>query len=186
MNKLIGIGVVIAVIGLWAFFAYMSYSNAEVRQRNLITAKQKENTTHLDTTLKTISQTAQVSQQQMASIKEIIVGNAEARKVPNSGKLALMIHEAVPNVDAATFNNLQNIIVASRATFQRNQTALLDMSRVHNNMLTEMPSSWFVGGRPAVEIKIVTSTRVENAFETGKDDDDSVFAPKTNKPSMEK
>jgi hypothetical protein len=171
----LSIGGVILVLAAVVFGMYVSANNTEVRLRNLITAKQKENETHLDTTLKTISQTAQVTQQQMASLKELIVGYADARKIPDSGKFATLIRETVPGVDTSTFNNLQNIIVASRATFQRNQKELLDFKREHDNVLTVIPSSWFVGGRPKIEVQIVTSTRVDNALRTGKDDDDNVF-----------
>jgi len=39
-------------------------------------------------------------------------------------------------------------------------------------------TSWFVGGRGKIDVQIVTSTRAEAAFETGKDDDTDLFKKK--------
>jgi hypothetical protein len=179
----IGIPVCVAVIfcSMW-----VSYTNAEVRQRNLIIAKQRENQTQLDTTLKTISQSAQVSQEQMSQIKDIIIGNSQAQKT-GGGTLSLSLQYAVPNLDQAsrTFTNLQNIVVAARNQWQNNQTALLDLKRVHDNMIDTMPSSWFVGTRPKIDIIVITSNKVDNAFRSGKDDDDSVFK-KSSGPEAQK
>jgi len=171
-----GLIVVTAVIlvGMW-----LSYSNGEAKLRNLITAKQKDNQSQLDNTVKVISQTAQVTDAQVQSIKDIIVGNATARHV-DGGNLMLSIQEAVPNVDRTTetFTNLQNIIVAARNTWTNNQRELLDYKREHDNLIDTQPSRFFVvtlGGKDKIDVVIVTSTRTEKSFETGKDDDDQVF-----------
>ena len=37
------------------------------------------------------------------------------------------------------------------------------------------PGSMFVGNRPEIEIAIVTSTKTEETFKTGKEDDVEVF-----------
>jgi hypothetical protein len=47
--------------------------------------------------------------------------------------------------------------------------------------LTLFPSRFFlvtIGGHTLPELKIVTSTRTEKAFETGKDDDTDLFSKK--------
>ena len=49
------------------------------------------------------------------------------------------------------------------------------MKREHDNQSTTFPGSFIVGGRPEIEVTIVTSTRAEENFRTGKDDDTTVF-----------
>lgn len=163
--------------GVALAFWWIGMSNTEVRLRNQVEAAQVDNRNHMDKMLKTISQTAQVSEKQMAAIKEIIVGYASARG-GSGGNLATSLTEAVPNIDSSseTFRRLMGIVESSRAQFTDKQTRLLDLAREHKNFVTTFPGSLL--GRQPIEVKIVTSSRVENAFETGKDDDDRVFGPK--------
>jgi uncharacterized membrane protein YvbJ len=169
--SLIGTGAVIIAL----FAASIGYSNSEKRQRNLITAKQRDNHSELDNMMKVIGQTAQVSQEQMKMLKDIIIGHAQARSGNGGGSLATLVREVVPNIDVKTFNNLQNIIVASRNSWTQRQKELLDMKRVHDNLIDTAPSSWVVGSRGKIDVQIVTSSKAEAAFEAGKDDDTDVF-----------
>jgi len=93
------------------------------------------------------------------------------------GSLANWIHEAVPNVDTSTFNNLQNIIVAQRDGFKTRQTELLDLNREHDNLIGTFPNSLFASllGRKHIDIIVVTSSRTEDAFKTGQDNDVQLF-----------
>ena len=170
MNKILIIGatLVVAVIILASMF--VSYSNQERRLRNQITAKQRDNTSELDNVQKKISQSVQVTDLQMAAIKDIIVGNAQARK-GGSGTLATFVTEAVPNLDTTTFNNLQNIIAGSRDAFTMRQKELLDLKRAHDNLIDTWPSSLIVGGRGKIDVVIVTSAHVKENFRTGEDND---------------
>lgn len=184
MNKLIIGGIVAfvsaAVLAVIIFIVmFFSYNNAEARQRNLIVAKQRDNHSQLDNTIKVISQSAQVTDAQTTALREIIVGNAEARST-KGGSLATLVHEAVPNLDASTetFRNLQNQIVAARNTWTENQRQLLDLKREHDNLIDTYPSRFFVvnlGGKDKIDVQIVTSTRTEKSFGSGKDDDIQVF-----------
>lgn len=181
MGKIITLGFLGLVIVGAAIFGimYLSYNNTEARLRNQIVNKQTDNKNQLDNTLKQISQTAQVTDEQMKAFKDIIVGYADARG-KGGGSVVKMVTEAVPNLDTSskTFQNLQNIIVAARNSWAANQTALLDFKREHDNCIDVQPSRFFVvtlGGKSKIDVTIVTSTRVDNAFGTGKDDDDKVF-----------
>jgi len=133
------VGIAVIVVSLVAMS--ISYSNAEKGQRNLITAKQRDNHNELDNMMKVIGQTAQVSTEQMAQLKDIIVGHAQARSGNGGGSLATLVREVVPNIDTRTFQNLQNIIVASRNSWTQRQKELLDIKRVHDNMIDLAPSS---------------------------------------------
>lgn len=170
-------GLIMAVIiGLW----WMSTSNREISIRNQIEAKQIDNKNVYDSTWKQISQCAQVTDAQKTALMDIITGYAKGRSGNGGGSLATSVKEAVPSVDTTTFNQLMNIITVSRSRFERVQTEILDLSREHNNCLTIFPSSIVCSGRPKIKIDIVTSTRTDNAFITGKDDDVNVFQKPSN------
>ncbi|TRZ79944.1 hypothetical protein D4R86_05155 [bacterium] len=149
--------------------------NTEVALRTTIEQKQIDNTSEFDNMWKKISQVAQVTEGQKEALKEILVGYANARSQgrDGSGSFINAIHEAIPNVDTTTFNNLQNIIVGSRDSFTMRQKELLDLKREHDKLLRTFPSNVILGmfGRKEIDITIVTSSRTEKTFETGKDDD---------------
>lgn len=181
-----GIIVTLAVIGVMMFSVFVigsmfiSYSNQEATLRTTIEAKQKDNTSEFDNMWKKISQVAQVTEGQKEALKEILVGYAEARSQgrDGSGSFINALHEAIPNVDTSTFNNLQNIIVGSRDAWTMRQKELVDLSREHTKLLRVFPSNLILSilGRKTIDITIVTSSRTEKTFETGKDDDVTVFS----------
>jgi hypothetical protein len=70
-----------------------------------------------------------------------------------------------------------NIIVSQRDGFKFRQKELLDLKREHDNLIDLFPSSLFVGSRGKIDVIIVTSTRTEEAFKSGKDDDTKLFTP---------
>lgn len=180
VGGLIGTAVLAVII---VVVMYVSYSNAEVRLRNAIKAKQTDNKNEMDAMWKTIAQTAEVSDKDRASLMEIFNGYAQARNGNDNGAAVVKwIKEAIPTVDNKTLLNLQNIIVAQRDGFKFRQKELLDLNREHDNIIDTLPSSLFVGGRGKIDVVIVTSTRTENAFQSGKDDDTQLFKPK-NQPA---
>lgn len=176
MSKIsIIVGVSVFVLVLVVGLTFVSFSNKEHRVRNQITAKQRDNQSELDNVQKKISQSVQVTDIQMAALKDIIVGNAQARK-GGSGTLATFVTEAVPNLDTGTFQNLQNIIAGSRDAFTMRQKELLDLKREHDNLIDTWPSSMIVGGRGKIEVTIVTSSHAKENFRTGEDNDIQLHA----------
>jgi len=174
--SLFGIATVALFIGVVMYF---SYNNSEARLRNQIAATQTDNRSQLDNTIKVITQNAQVTTEQREALKDIIVGNAQARS-NKGGSLATLVHEAVPNMDQTTqtYRQLMNTITAARNAWTQRQTALLDLNREHDNLIDLQPSRFFVhtiGGKDKIEVVIVTSTRTEESFQTGKDDDTDLF-----------
>lgn len=175
------IAVVIGV--LWLAFTLMGFHNIEVQQRNLIVMKQKDNTSEFDSMKKVIREVAQVPDYQFDKLKEIFTSYAEARSGGKGGNAPIMnwIKEAIPNVDTATFQNLQNIIVAKRDSWTMRQKELLDMKRVHDNILDVGFRGLIltrVFGRHKIDVQIVTSGATKRAFETGEDNDTDVFGRK--------
>jgi len=183
MNQgcIVGLGIlgilvlIVVVIGSMLIGTY----NQEAQLRVTIEQKQVDNTSEFDNMWKKISQVAQVTDAQKNAIKEILVGYADARSQgrDGSGSFINALHEAIPNVDMKTFENLQNIIVGSRDSFAMRQKELLDLKREHDKMLRTFPSNIILGmfGKKPIDVKIVTSSKTEKTFETGKDDDVNVF-----------
>ena len=170
------IGVIVFVCGS-LFMWGVGIANRQIMLHNQITAKQLDNTSEFDNLIKKISQVAQVSQQQMASLKEIFTSHAEARTSDSKNQIMTWIKESIPNVDTTTFNNLQNIITSSRDSWTMRQKELIDYSREEANMFSVFPGNIVLSiiGRKQAEIIVVTSGRTTEAFATGVDNDTDVF-----------
>ncbi len=181
---LIGLGVIV-VLGIVVVLMYVGYSNSEVRLRNQITAKQKSNEASFDTCWKIIKQQAQVADQYKDSFKEIYVGLMEGRHYEKGGALMKFITESNPAFDIRLFEKVANSIEAERRSFLRDQQQLLDLKREHDNLLDLIPSSIFVGGRPRIEVKIITSGTTQETFRTGEENDIDVFGKSSTKAERE-
>lgn len=203
MSKFLVIGGIIAVIvfllvgalivGVW----WMNTSNREVSLRNQIEAKQADNKNVYDSVWKEISQVAQVTDAQKDALIQLTIGYAQARAAGTASKGGgslvdvdvRKVQEIVPNLDTSAYKQLMNVITAGRAKFERVQTEILDLNLAHNNLLDQFPSSLVCSGRPRIKIDLVTSSRTDNAFATGKDDDVNVFnrnQPQTAQPQVER
>jgi hypothetical protein len=175
---LIGCGLLALVVGIFAIGILVwgvGVSNTEVTLRNQITAKQTDNKNQFDSMFKSQMQAFQVTDAQRQMLYDVIVGNSKARAGQGGGSLATSVTEAVPNLDKSSdlYTNLMNTVTSLRAVWTRKQTELIDYKREHDNLIDKIPSSIVCSllGRRKIEITIVTSSRAENAFATGKDDD---------------
>ena len=176
IGALLGAGILLVVVLLTMG---VSFHNNEVTLRNTVTAKQTDNKNQMDAMWKNISQTAQVAEKDRTSLMEIFQQYAQGRESNNKGMLMKWVTESCPQVavNSATFDKLMNIIVSQRDGFKFRQTELLDLKREHDNLLDRFPGVIFATllGRHKIDVVIVTSTRTENAFKTGKDDDTQLF-----------
>ncbi len=172
---LIGCGALIALvvllglgIGIWC----ISVSNNEVRLRNAAAAQEKANEAVYDNVWKTIAQQANVKDDYKNDFKEvwaeIVKGQSEgARK----GALSVFVNRHNPNFDSGLYKKLMTTIEGSRKEFTNNQKKLIDIKREHDNVRTTFPGNLICGSRPELQIKIVTSGRTNDAFDSGRDDD---------------
>lgn len=169
-----GVAALVAVVFV---VSCISVSNKEQRLRNSIDGKVKANMAELDNCTKQISQVTQVAKFDRESLAKLFVEHAEARSTGGENMIMTWVKESVPSVDASTMKQLVNIISATRNKWTMRQTEIAQLGVEHENARllwpgTEtFPFSMFVGGKEKIDIKIVTSTRTEKAFETGKDDD---------------
>lgn len=168
------------ITGLYCLSTFNTATSLKVRYD----AKLKANEASFDNMWKKIKGTAEVTDAQKAALKEILIGYAQARSTgggSNDGSLARWVQESVPNVDTSTFNNLQNIIAGSRDSWTFNQLELVDIAREFNRMLEVQPSGLILsifGRFEKIDAKVITSTRTQETFANGKDDDTAVFQTK--------
>jgi len=173
------IGIVSACVGLvlivMLVVSAVGMSNSEVRLRNQATAQQENIGLVYDKTWKIIQQQAQVSDQYASQFKEIYGYMMSERYKPGSGTVMQWIKEDNPNFSPEMMITLNQSIASQRTNFAYEQKKLLDIKRVHDDVLTTFPSSLICGSRPAIKVQLVTSGQTKEAMRTGEDNNVDLF-----------
>lgn len=155
---------------------YVSASNSEVGLRNQFNAQQKNNESSFDKTWKVIQQQAGVAETERDTFRQTFTEIMQSQQgVAGKGSLASFFTQAKVDVSPELFLKLMTTIEAQRESFHRDQQKLLEIVRLHDDVRMKLPSSFFVGGRPALEAKIVTSSKTNAAFESGEDNETDLF-----------
>ena len=168
--------IILAAFILTALLIWISSSNKEIDLRNKIIAQQKNLEVVFDNTWKIISQQAQVTDHYKDSFKEIYQDLMESR-YGEGDKESLMrwVTESNPNFDATIFTKLMSAIEVQRTQFTTEQTKLLSFKNSHDNIIDKFPSNLFVGGRGKIDINVITSSKTEEIFKEGREDNVKVF-----------
>lgn len=165
----------VGAVGALTIGAYgVSTYNAASKLHNLYDAKLVDNSSEFDNMWKKIAQTAQIPEAKKNALKEIFESQAAARTGKGGGgELMKWVQESIPNPDLSEYKTVLNIIVSSRDSWTFRQKELVDIARQYNEMLSTFPSNVFLGffGMQKINPKVITSSRTENAFSSGKDDD---------------
>ena len=178
--------VALAVAGMVALFSLIVLSwgvstyNTQASLKNTYEMKVEANKTDFDNMFKKIQQSVQVSDAQKEAFKEIYTGWASARTSEGQGRVMTWIKEVAPNVDVKIYTQVLNIITGSRDSWTTRQKELVDIAREHNQNLVTFPKNLLLGafGFKKIDPQIVTSTRTDNAFKSGKDDEVDLFKKK--------
>jgi hypothetical protein len=175
---LIGCGALVVtglVVGLVCVLVVVGYYNREQSLRNQFQAQEKANEVVFDQVWKTISQQAQVADGYKDAFRsvwaEIVKGTGGQA---GQATLAVFVNRINPQFDAKLYLKLMNTVEGQRKEFANNQKKLIDLKREHDDLRTRFPSSLFVGGKPELELHLVTSDRTDEAFRTGRDNDTSL------------
>lgn len=166
---LAGFVLVLSILIIWILGMYNTQSGLKNQYESKIAA----NRAIFDNTYKKIDQSAQVTQAQKNALKEIFTSYAEGRSGNGGGSLATSVKEAIPTVDVSIYRELMNVITGARDEFTANQIHLVSISEQYNLNLSRQPSGFILKffGFDKIDPKIITSTRTENVFFSGKDDD---------------
>ncbi len=167
-------GTVIAMVAAFSLAIYgVSTYNQAKRLHNLYDAKLVDNNSEFDNMWKKVAQTAQIPEAKKEGLRQIFNEYAAARTGNgDGGSLMKWTQESIPNPDLSEYKQLMNIITGSRDSWTNRQKELVDVARQYNEMLAVFPSNVFLGlfGMEKIDPKIVTSSRTDEAFKTGKDD----------------
>jgi len=176
MKKGIIIGLSILTLVLITTIIGVSASNKEIKIRSQITAQKEVCEAFYDKLWKVISQKAQVAEQYKGAFKDIYPQLIEGRYGnEKGGSLLKMITESNPTFDITLYHELSESIEAERAGFFMEQKKLVDLNNEHRIIRQTFPSSIFIGGRPDIEIVIVSSDKTKEVMKTGKENDVDVF-----------
>ena len=169
LASVFGIAAVLAVVGVVTYF---SYSNTEIGLRNEAKAQQEKNEAVFDTTWKIISQQCQIKDDYKDSFRATWKDLMEAQSSgARTASLSVFVNKINPNFDASVFKKVMNTVESERKNFLNGQTKLLDIQREHENITTKFPGSLICSGRPPLKVVIVTSSKTQDTFESGKEDD---------------
>ena len=170
---LVGLLVVIILGGLCVVGKGISVYNTSVDFTTKIEAKQKANEADFDAMWKKISQVSQVSDKYKDGLKEVLASYTNGRKKESDQLLMDWTKEAIPTFDSSIYKQINNVITSSRDDFANSQKVLIDIQRQYNNFIRKFPNNIYCSilNIKEVEIKVVTSSKTENAFNTGKEDD---------------
>lgn len=172
MISLIGL----AVVGIIVFFMWWGATNREAELRTSVEAEQKVCQVHFDNMWKTIQGIADVADEYKEAFADIFPKIMEERYGgQRGGALLSFIKESNPHFDISLYSKVQNAISDERKEFTFHQDKLIDMERQHRRLLRTKPTSFFFNASDTIHITLVTSSRTNNAYVTGEDNDVSPF-----------
>jgi hypothetical protein len=178
LTALVAAIVVVCVAGIYLLTG-VSIRNEEASLRAQFAAVQSANTVDYDAMWKIIGQTAQVPAQYSKDFRDaytsILSGNGAADNGTVRNLFAVAAGMRPPQLDPSIYRKVQDVIESERTKFANAQKQLLDIKREHDRLRTTFPGSMFVGAAAPLEAKLVTSSRTEKAFDSGKDDDTDLF-----------
>lgn len=168
----------VALVTIIVGVSVVSTINQEARLRNMVDAQQVSNQAVFDRTWKVVQQQAQVTSQYKDDFQEVyadIMQNSDG--TDGSNRLLAFIQRVNPQFDSSLYGQLMTSIEANRRDFEREQKMLIDIDRQHDQMFDVFPSNIILTmfGRERTEIDIVTSTKTQETFQSGIEDDVSLF-----------
>lgn len=175
--KIISVCVVLTIL-LWYFMTGITIRNLHESNVATFNAIQSSNKVDYDSMWKIISQSAQVPKQYSSDFTKaysaILHGTGDTKEAVNSLFVA-GIGMKPPQLDSSLYKELQQQIEAQRLKFENAQKNLLDVKREDDKLRTTFPGNLYLGNVAPLEAQLVTSTRTEQSFATGKDDSIQVF-----------
>lgn len=156
----------------------VSVRNHSIELETQFDAQIKANMSTHDKMWKIISGKAQVSQQYAKDFRENFeaimtgrYGNSDNR----GNSLMIWIKEKNPEFSVDLYKDLNRSIESLRIEFDLAQKKMIDIKRVHDNLRLRMPTSLAMFGKQELQLKLVTSGRTQEAFETGLEENNQIF-----------
>lgn len=158
------------------FFMNISIENTEIDLRGRTVAQNKKCEAYFDKMWKVLKQKAGVTDQYKEAFKDIYPKLIEGRYSQGDGSLMKWIQESNPDFDNSLYKSLMRSIEVERTGFFNEQATLIDMQREHSVYLQKAPNRWFLDDNlKEVDIKVITSSKTDEVYRTGKEDDIELF-----------
>jgi hypothetical protein len=172
------VALVSSIVGVLAiiilFSMNISIENKEIDLRETTVAQNKRCEAYFDNVWKILKQKAGVTEQYKDTYEKVAVSIMEGRK--SGGEMMRWIQERNPKFDVSLLKDLMKSIEIERTGFFNEQSILIDMQREHKVYLQKAPNRWFLAdGLKPVEIKVITSSKTDEVYRTGKEDDIDLF-----------
>lgn len=171
----IAVAAVIAVGAIGVVGSYVSAANYGNATEASLDAKLENNENIYANGTQKVIEIAQVPSMYVDAVSKVTKEAIGGRYGADGSKAVFqMLREQNPQIDAAMFTKIQQVIEAFRNEFQNNQTALVDLKRSYK---TELGSVWKgfwlrIAGYPKNDLKkydIVTTDKARQTFETKRD-----------------
>jgi hypothetical protein len=163
--------IVLGIIGLVLFISlgsFISNFNREKDLRTQFNAQISSNQADFDNMYKVIAQKYQVKGDFENTFKTVV---SEAAKGREGGSLAKFVQENYPTMDTSIYKEMMATIEGKRDEFTSRQRKMVDIKREHDYLISRFPTNLMLFWVQPLELKLVTSSKTEKAYQTGKDDD---------------
>lgn len=152
------------VVASWTASLY----NRTISLENQFTAAVQDREMAYDNMSKQIREKISVAKFERSTIVELVDNVVAGR---DGGQLFKMVHEQYPDLTPQLFQEVMATIGGKRDEFTRKQQVLAQLQKEHKDMLTQLPSSFIVGNRPALAFSVISSSDAKAVMATGIDDD---------------
>lgn len=181
--KYLGIGCLVAIVAavllaIGVVVYGVGVVNRGATLRNEAAVQEKANQAVFDDMWKQIAQIAELNDSYKEDFRKAW---ADILKAQNSGErggqINVIINRMNPKFDSKLTGRVMTVVESKRTQFLNHQKKLLDIKLQHDNLRTRFPSGFILrtfGDASELDVKIVTSTRTQDTFESGKDDDISL------------
>jgi hypothetical protein len=193
LRNLLIAGAVFAFIGIGFIVTIISWNNGVVAAEQGVLAQWRNNQNEYDSFWKKVQEVAQVPGKYKEDFKDLLVSETSA-KYGASGSQATFqwFKDRDINFSSEMYVKVQNVIESGRNDFKRGQTELVDKQRRLTTEVKQFPGSMLAslmnvpapvhgkyapkedidgdGKLTVLDYPIVTSSKTEAVFESGKDD----------------
>lgn len=174
LGIVIGLAVLVGFVFIIIVPFWVGTSNKEIQLRNRFEARGEDRMIAFDTMWKMISQKAQIASDHKEAFLKVCSQWADAR-TGSPNELMRWIKENSPVYTAQLHLELMDTVEEQMTIFKKSQHDMIIVKNEQKDLITTFPTSMVVGHRPLLKLKLITSTRTERVFQTGKDDDVDVF-----------
>jgi stringent starvation protein B len=170
---LLGVGGIVMLV-LIVIGQYISINNQEIASRARFNSQQKMVEISHDKMWKVLAQKTGITKQftpedQIAMISEVVEGRT-------GGSFAKAVTEVNPTYDLSLLKDLSQSVEAEHAVVLNEEKKLLEDAATYQRIVENPYNKFFLGTKPILVAKVISSTRSKGAIESGIDDNVDLFS----------